>query len=316
MTGATQPPDLLTVQHANCRALVAILKALHHQEQATILATRNGLKVTVENAKCSQSNAFLQADLFQEYALTADLVTIRVNLGVLLDCLSIFGAGADAGNAATSLRLSYAAPGAALCLLLEEAGVVTECRIKTQDSGDLLDFRLDVERMPVKLILRAEALRQVFTELDTTSDVLEMFVSPNEPHFRLSTFGLPGSTHMDLSRHSDLLESFHCAQSVADGAQLDQRWRYQLRLVQVPVLKALALATHVSLRVEERGFLAMQFMIVMQDKKTCFLEFFCVPDMADDEDEEAENLGANDGSSDDEDVVRRLRHSHDQSMTL
>ena len=32
---------------------------------ATILVTNNGLKITVEDAKCIQGNAFVQADMFQ-----------------------------------------------------------------------------------------------------------------------------------------------------------------------------------------------------------------------------------------------------------
>uniref|UniRef100_A0A2K6UZL3 RAD1 checkpoint DNA exonuclease n=1 Tax=Saimiri boliviensis boliviensis TaxID=39432 RepID=A0A2K6UZL3_SAIBB len=36
----------------NVRNLSTILKAIHFREHATCFATKNGIKVTVENAKC------------------------------------------------------------------------------------------------------------------------------------------------------------------------------------------------------------------------------------------------------------------------
>lgn len=44
----------------NVRNLSTVLKAIHFREHATCFATKNGLKVTVENAKCVQANAFIQ----------------------------------------------------------------------------------------------------------------------------------------------------------------------------------------------------------------------------------------------------------------
>ncbi|KAI2537171.1 RAD1 isoform 6 [Pan troglodytes] len=44
----------------NVRNLSTILKAIHFREHATCFATKNGIKVTVENAKCVQANAFIQ----------------------------------------------------------------------------------------------------------------------------------------------------------------------------------------------------------------------------------------------------------------
>lgn len=39
-------------------------------------------------------------------------------------------------------------------------------------------------------------MREVFAELDMTSDVLEILMSPDAPYFRLSTFGNAGNTHV------------------------------------------------------------------------------------------------------------------------
>lgn len=44
----------------NVRNLSTVLKAIHFKDHAACFATKNGLKVTVENAKCVQANAFIQ----------------------------------------------------------------------------------------------------------------------------------------------------------------------------------------------------------------------------------------------------------------
>ena len=43
-----------------------------------------GLKVTVEDAKCIQANAFIQEGIFQEYAIKEEQITFKINLTVLL----------------------------------------------------------------------------------------------------------------------------------------------------------------------------------------------------------------------------------------
>lgn len=42
------------------------------------------MKVTVEDAKCVQANAFIQSSVFQEYTFKEESATFRVNLNVLM----------------------------------------------------------------------------------------------------------------------------------------------------------------------------------------------------------------------------------------
>ena len=51
---------------------------------ATVFASENGLKVTVEDAKCVQANAFIQTGVFQEYNMSEDTATFKINLSILL----------------------------------------------------------------------------------------------------------------------------------------------------------------------------------------------------------------------------------------
>lgn len=50
----------LTASLDNVRNFSTLLKAIHFRDHATCFATKNGIKVTVENAKCVQANAFIQ----------------------------------------------------------------------------------------------------------------------------------------------------------------------------------------------------------------------------------------------------------------
>jgi hypothetical protein len=53
-------------------------------KSATCFVSSNGIKVTVEDAKCVQANAFIQSSIFQEYTFKEESATFRVNLNVLL----------------------------------------------------------------------------------------------------------------------------------------------------------------------------------------------------------------------------------------
>ncbi|XP_075397039.1 cell cycle checkpoint protein RAD1 isoform X2 [Tenrec ecaudatus] len=176
----------------NVRNLSTVLKAIHFQDHATCFATGNGLKVTVEKAKCVQANAFIQAEIFQEFKVQEESVTFRINLGVLLDCLSVFGSSPVPGTF-TALRMCYQGYGHPLMLFLEEGGVVTVCKINTQEPEDTLDFDFCSTNVINKIILQSEGLREAFSELDMTSDVLQITMSPEKPYFRGYTVFLSSS---------------------------------------------------------------------------------------------------------------------------
>uniref|UniRef100_A0A2K5Z792 RAD1 checkpoint DNA exonuclease n=1 Tax=Mandrillus leucophaeus TaxID=9568 RepID=A0A2K5Z792_MANLE len=225
----------------NVRNLSTILKASHFRKCGTHFATKNGIKVTMENAKCVQANAFIQAGIFQELEVQEESVAFRINLIVLLDCLSIFGS-------------SYGGP---LILFLEEGGAAAVCKINTQDTN------------VTDKILQSEGLHEAFSELDMTSEVLQITMSPDKPCFRLSTFGNVGSSHLDCPKDSDLMEAFHYHQTQVN--------RYKIYLLK-PSTKALVLSCQVSIRTDNRGFLSLQYMIRNEDGPIYFVEYDCSPE--------------------------------------
>lgn len=196
----------------NARNLSNILKAIAFKDHAIFNVTPNGLKVTVEDSKCMQANAFIQAEIFQEFTIRDDLVGFQVNLTVLLDCLNIFG-GSTVPGVSTALRMCYVGYGYPLTLFLEEGGVVTVCKINTQEPDEPIDFEFCSSNVTNKVILTSESLKEAFSELDMTSEVLQITMSPSQPYFRLSTFGNSGNAHYDYPKDSDMTELFQCTKT-------------------------------------------------------------------------------------------------------
>lgn len=253
----------------NARNLSNILKAIAFKDHAIFSATPNGLKVTVEDSKCLQANAFIQADIFQEFTIKEDLVGLQVNLTVLLDCLNIFGGSTAPGGVSTALRMCYKGYGYPLTLFLEEGGVVTVCKINTQEPEEPIDFEFCSTDVTNKVILLSESLKEAFSELDMTSEVLQITMSPSQPYFRLSTFGNAGNAHYDYPKDSEMVELFRC-----DKTQTN---RYKMSLLK-PSTKALALSSKVSVRTDSRGFLSLQYLVRNDDGQICFVEYYCCPD--------------------------------------
>ncbi|XP_070541708.1 cell cycle checkpoint protein RAD1-like [Ptychodera flava] len=281
MSLSTQQGDeddqyILVAKMDNAKNMSNILKAIHFKEMATVFASSNGFKVTVEDAKCVQANAFLQAGIFQEFILREESATFKIDLTVLLECLNIFGTSNIPG-VTTALKMCYAGYGCPLILWLEEGGVLTDCTIKTLEPDEVLDFNFSSANVINKIIMKSECLKEAFAELDMTSEVLQILMSPDKPHLRLSTFGNAGSTHADYPKDSDMVESFQCTQTQSN--------RYKLTLLK-PSQKALALSNKISIRTDFRGFLSLQYMIRTDDGQVCFVEYYCSPDEELDDDDE------------------------------
>lgn len=57
---------------------------------------------------------------------------------------------------------------------------------------EILDFEIVEDEVICKVILRAPDFREVLADLDNTSDLVEFFLSPDEPYFRITTEGIAG----------------------------------------------------------------------------------------------------------------------------
>ena len=72
-----------------------------------------------------------------------------------------------------------------------------------------LTVRLFIDDFLSNVCLQSECLKEVFTDLDTSSEVLEMLISPEAPYFRLSTFGNSGSTQVCKQQNNFFIGERH-----------------------------------------------------------------------------------------------------------
>ena len=131
---------------------------------------------------------FLQAALFSEYRYTpAHEQSFNLNLSVLIECLNIFGGGN------TTMRMCYAGYGHPLTLVLEEGGIVTDCSIRTLEPEQPNEIDIRATEIPSNIIMKSQWLAEVFSELDVSSEVIKIHISPDKPYFRITTDGDAGS---------------------------------------------------------------------------------------------------------------------------
>ena len=85
-----------------------------------------------------------------------------------------------------------------ICIRLEESGVITDCRIRTINFDPVLEYDFGSANVIGRIIMSSECLKEVFCELDSTSETMQLSMSPDSPHFRISTFGHSGVYHVSF----------------------------------------------------------------------------------------------------------------------
>lgn len=276
--------DGLVSKLSNAKLLLQIFRAIHFKDDATVFLGANGIKMTVEEAKSFQANAFVQREIFHEYKLKDDIeLSFNITLPTLLECLNLFGgssvgsvtgiANSNAnstllGSHSSAVVLHHAGHGEPLSMWLEEDGVVSEASIPTREAQDTLDFDFCRTEIAAKLILVSEHMREIFAELDNSSEVVELSVSPHESVLRISTFGTAGQVTVQIPADSDVVGHFDAQELITA--------RYRLSILKHG-LKPIGMSEKVSLRMDKRDFLCLQYMVKFNEG-TCFLEFYCAPE--------------------------------------
>ena len=248
------------------------------REQSTWFISKNGIKVTVEDAKCVQSNAFIKSDIFTEFDLKpgrgdeedSDDLSFSINLNVVIECLNMFGGVGSGENLGASpyLKMCYGGYGHPFILLLEEQGVINDSQIRTREAEECLDFNFANASIASKIILNSDYFKEVFSELDTSSEYIEFIVSPTDQYYQIKTSGPAGDCSVSVPSSSDMVELFNSSTLT--------RAKYKLALLKHGI-KPLSLSEKVSIRMDDRDFLCLQYM-VRTDKGPAFLEFYCAPE--------------------------------------
>lgn len=166
-------------------------------------------------------------------------------------------------------RLSYAAAGEPLRIILEETGVTTTCELVTYEPEFQEEIPLQKDAIAQKIIMRASWLYDAINELSSTSPTrLTIVSSPTAPYFTLSSTGPLGSATVEFSKDPQLLETFQVPSRTVNT--------YKYSLIK-GASRAMAIATKVSIRSDEQGVLSLQFMIEVEGCGFSFVDFRFVP---------------------------------------
>ena len=178
-------------------------------------------------------------------------------------------------------RLSYAAVGEPLCIILEETGVTTTCKLVTYEPELQEEIPLRKDAIVQKIIMRASWLQDAINELSSTSPTrLTIVSSPTAPYFTLSSSGPLGSATVEFSKDPQLLETFQVPRRIVNT--------YKYSLIK-GASRAMAIASKVSIRSDEQGVLSLQFMIEVENGGFSFVDFRFVPFISEDGEGEEES---------------------------
>ena len=144
-------------------------------------------------------------------------IKFQLNLTVLLECLNVFGSNKEQSGTSPALKFYFNGHGTPVTILyvflvmqsavifskhfnaffysLEESGVITDCRIRTINYDPVLEYDFGANIIG-RIIMISECLKEVFCELDSTSETVQFSMSPDSTDFRITTFGHSGTYHV------------------------------------------------------------------------------------------------------------------------
>ena len=110
---------------------------------------------------------------------------------------------------------------------------------------------------------------------------IELFITQDVPHFRLIANGCGGSTSVDITQDSPVMDTFLCTEPVHNRLvalviffRTDPlRFSYKTQFFQY-IVRALSIASKLSLRIDAAGILCAQFLIYTEKDKPSLVEYF------------------------------------------
>lgn len=82
--------------------------------------------------------------------------------------------------------------------------MMVDCELKTLEIDGFSSLSLAEECNLNKVVLNASPLVEILQDLDNASDELELFLSPNEPYFKIITNSInvcKNSIHVEFTFH-------------------------------------------------------------------------------------------------------------------
>lgn len=224
----------------------------------------------------------------------------QINAAALLQALQIFGSLDTAAHKAQnggitssfaaafntpalgvsgSCKLTYAQEGAPLSIIIEEGGMKTNCELNTYRLPNFFDHTeetipFDNENLLLKVVLSSFRLHDALTEIMSTDSPRLVISASNrkQPYFAFIGEGGPfGNSTIEFApemqpRGKSLarktkpaaLETFAVAALEGMGGRVRERYRTELFK---RMIRAMASAVRLSLRMDHQGALSLQFMV-------------------------------------------------------
>lgn len=252
----------------NIKTFYTAMKAINFNEDANIVISEDGFKAIVEESRYVQASLYVTRSCFSEFRMLGDEdVSIRLNLSVFTDCLSIFA------NPDCCMKIIYKGAGAPLMLVLEQHDgndLITEVSIKTKNIVEHLEYNIDEDDESYNsLIVRGADFSNLFSEIHKSVEELEISISPKAPYFSITSLGmLQDESKIEIAKSSDMFITYHCGS--------ESKARYKMSHIRL-AMKALTLATKVALRTDRTGLLGLQIMVLSEGDSQIYVEYFITP---------------------------------------
>ncbi|XP_055306071.1 cell cycle checkpoint protein RAD1 [Sitodiplosis mosellana] len=252
----------------NIKTFYTALKAINFHDDATIIISSDGFKAIVEESKYVQASMYVTRACFSDFQLRADEdLSVRINLSVFTDCLSIFA------NPDCSMKIMYKGASAPLVLVLEQHDgddLITEVSIKTKNGEEHMDYNIDEDdEYYNSLIVRGPDFSHLFNDIHKATEELEITIAPKSPYFAIESLGqLHDEVKVEIAKSSDMFISYYCGK--------ESKARYKMTHIRL-TLKALSIASKVALRTDRTGLLGLQIMVVSDGDSQIYIEYFITP---------------------------------------
>lgn len=287
-------------------ALSCIYSTAHKGQEVTITVhSEGGLRFSVEQTGVLQASVIVPATAFSLFRARDDSLRLRLNLSLMMECLSLFATGY---GIPVSTHIWYADEGSPLYLRLWDGDADTVCELTTL-SFDEEDLTLPVDlgfygcEIISNVVIDSIALRDAFTELDYCNATTgEIRISPTEPRFMLSSPAASVSSHLDglgeealctiempdpMDRNVETFQSFQCKQTQCSVYKLQHLQRCK---------QGLGLSETCKLQMNADGMLSVVCKMKSLDAdrnrgsglERCFVEFVIVAQEIDEEEEDGD----------------------------
>ncbi|GAB7366472.1 hypothetical protein MBLNU230_g8266t1 [Neophaeotheca triangularis] len=321
---------LFTAVSSSARQLALLLRCISFSTKAQVRIAPDGLRFSTDEGSVMEALVLLEKGLFTSYKYNqqprsssedeqAETPIFQISLHSLLETLNIFTLSDpnalkkpgdyDAfvahrlnrhafGNSALGVSgvctFSYDGEGSPLSIHMSESGVATTCDLTTYEPHSTEEIPFDRDAINLKAIMRSSYLLDAVTELSSTNPSSLTIVATPETRsspskLSLSAAGVLGSATVDLETdalsETPVLETMHCP--------VKSKASFKFPLFKA-AQRAMAVATKVSLRLDEESVLSLQFLVEVDSDggdAVAFVDFRMVPLV----DGEAE---ANEGDSD------------------